>query len=115
MHPGSCPGFCSALPGSIESADEYAVPARGRIRTDHADVILPSLIARHGLALLPEFLVWDALRCGEFERVMCDRKITDVNLNLITPPRMQRAARVTALLDLLVEYLAHAPLAKYAC
>jgi DNA-binding transcriptional LysR family regulator len=94
---------------STISDDEYAIPVRGRVRTNNADVLLPSLIAGHGLALQPEFLVWDALQRGELEQVMCDWRIADLNVNIITPPSVVRAARVTALLDILFEHLAHAP------
>ncbi|MBN3792522.1 LysR family transcriptional regulator [Burkholderia sp. Ac-20353] len=91
------------------SGDEVAVQVRGRIRTNNADVIVPSLIAGHGLALQPEFLVWDALQRGELEEVMPDWRIADINVNLVTPPGMLRAARVTVLLDYLAEHFANAP------
>lgn len=81
----------------------------GRVRTNNADVILPALVAGHGLALQPEFLVWDALQRGELEEVMCDWKIADINVNLVTPPGMLRAARVTVLLDFLAGHFARAP------
>ncbi|CAB3763658.1 LysR family transcriptional regulator [Burkholderia sp. MSh2] len=93
----------------VTSNDEFGVPVRGRIRTNNADVIAPALVAGHGLALQPTFLVWDALQRGELEEVMHDWKIADINVNLVTPPGMLRAARVTALLDFLVEHLSHAP------
>ncbi|WP_186267856.1 LysR family transcriptional regulator [Burkholderia gladioli] len=93
----------------VDSDQEFAVPVRGRMRTNNADVILPALLAGQGLALQPEFLVWDALKSGALERVMCDWRIADINVNLVTPPGMLRAARVTVLLDFLVEHLAHAP------
>ncbi|ATF88991.1 MULTISPECIES: LysR family transcriptional regulator [Burkholderia] len=93
----------------VDSDQEFAVPVRGRMRTNNADVILPALLAGQGIALQPEFLVWDALKSGALERVMCDWRISDINVNLVTPPGMLRAARVTVLLDFLVEHLAHAP------
>jgi DNA-binding transcriptional LysR family regulator len=93
----------------VTSGEECGMPVRGRIRSNNADVILPALIGGHGLALQPEFLVWDALQRGELEQVMDDWRIADINVNLITPPGMLRAARVTALLDYLAEHLAHAP------
>ncbi|MCM3553485.1 LysR substrate-binding domain-containing protein, partial [Micrococcus luteus] len=77
--------------------------------TNNADVILPALVGGHGLALQPEFLVWDAMQRGELEEVMSDWKIADINVNLVTPPGMLRAARVTVLLDVLAERFAHAP------
>ena len=91
------------------SGQEYAVPVHGRIRANNAEVFLPALLAGQGLALQPEYLVWDALQRGELEHVMCDWKINDINVNLITPPGMLRTARVTALIEFLVEHLAHAP------
>lgn len=91
------------------SGEEFAAPVKGRIRTNNADVIMPALVAGQGLALQPEFLVWDALQRGELEEVMHDWKIADINVNLVTPPGTLRAARVTALLDFLAEHFAHVP------
>jgi DNA-binding transcriptional LysR family regulator len=91
------------------SGDEFGVNVHGRIRTNNADVIVPALIAGHGLALQPEFLVWDELQRGILEEVMHDWRIADVNVNLMTPPGMLRAARVTVLLDFLAEHFSHAP------
>ena len=91
------------------SGEDFGANVQGRIRTNNADVIGPALVAGHGLALQPEFLVWDELQRGELEEVMCDWKIADINVNLVTPPGMLRAARVTVLLDFLAEHFAHAP------
>ncbi|WP_233887110.1 LysR family transcriptional regulator [Paraburkholderia flagellata] len=91
------------------SHDEHAQSVRGRLRTNNADVIMPALLAGQGIALQPEFLVWDALKRGELEHVMRDWAIDDINVNLVTPPGMLRTTRVIALLDFLVEHLAHAP------
>lgn len=49
------------------------------------------------------------MQSGELEEVMADWKIADINVNLVTPPGMLRAARVTVLLDFLAEHFAHAP------
>ncbi|WP_042263193.1 LysR family transcriptional regulator [Paraburkholderia heleia] len=91
------------------SGNEHAVPVRGRIRTNNADVIAPALLAGQGIALQPEFLVWDALQRGELEHVMGEWAIADINVNLVMPPGFMRTTRVTALIDFLVEHLAHAP------
>lgn len=96
------------------SAEEFAVPVHGRIRTNNAEAFLPALLAGQGLALQPEYLVWDEIQRGELEHVMCDWRIADINVNLITPPGMLRTARVTALIEFLVEHLAHAPWAVLA-
>ena len=90
------------------SGDEVGVSVHGRIRTNNADD-RPALIAGHGLALQPEFLVWGSDGSAAIE-VMADWKIADINvINLVTPPGMLRAARVTVLLDFLAEHFAHAP------
>jgi DNA-binding transcriptional LysR family regulator len=91
------------------SGEEFTVPVRGRMRTNNAEVILPALLDGHGLALQPEFVVWEALQSGALVEVMCDWRIADINVHLMTPPGMLRAARVTALLDYLTEHLTHAP------
>ncbi|WP_175697096.1 LysR family transcriptional regulator [Burkholderia ambifaria] len=91
------------------SGEDVGVSVQGRIRTNNADVIVPALLAGHGLALQPEFLAWDALQSGELEEVMPEWKIADVNVNLVTPPGMLRAARVTVLLEFLADHFAHAP------
>ncbi|MET1535269.1 LysR family transcriptional regulator [Burkholderia sola] len=91
------------------SGEDVGVNVHGRIRTNNADVILPALVGGHGLALQPEFLVWDELQSGSLEEVMSDWKIADINVNLVTPPGMLRAARVTVLLDFLAEHFSRAP------
>ncbi|HHL4083969.1 MULTISPECIES: LysR family transcriptional regulator [Burkholderia] len=91
------------------SGEDVGVNVHGRIRTNNADVILPALVGGHGLALQPEFLVWDELQRGALEEVMSDWKIADINVNLVTPPGMLRAARVTVLLDFLAEHFSRAP------
>ncbi|KWO41263.1 LysR family transcriptional regulator [Burkholderia sp. MSMB1459WGS] len=91
------------------SGDDFGVNVHGRIRSNNADVIVPALVAGHGLALQPEFLVWDELQRGALEEVMSDWKIADINVNLVTPPGMLRAARVTVLLAFLAEHFSRAP------
>lgn len=89
---------------------EHAVAVRGgRVHSNNADVLGYSLRADQGLALQPEFLVWDELKRGELVHVLPEWHIAQINLNLVTPPGGLRPARVTALLDFLAESLSTAP------
>lgn len=88
---------------------DCAVPVRGRLSSNNADVIGPVLMASQGLALQPEFIVWEALKSGALEEVLADWHIAPIHINLLTPPGPLRPARVTALLDFLGEHLARAP------
>lgn len=94
------------------SGEEYSVAVKGRIRSNNADVIAPALLAAQGLALQPEFLVWDAIKQGQLIDVFPDWRISQINVNLVTPPNILRPARVTALLNYLAECLAAAPWAN---
>lgn len=89
--------------------EECAVHVRGPIKSNNAGVITPALLAGHGLALQPEFLVWDALCRGELIEVLPQWHITKINLNLVTPLGRTRPARVTMLMDYLTEKLSAAP------
>jgi len=88
---------------------EETVNVRGRIRSNNADFFLPALTSGQGLALLPEFIVWESIARGELEEVLPDWQIAQISLNLVTPPGALRLARVVALMDYLAERLAEAP------
>lgn len=89
--------------------EEYSTMAHGRLKVDNADALVPLLLAGHGLALLPEFLVCEDIAAGRLQAVFVDWHADEVALNLIMPPGRLRPARVTALTDYLVRSLAVAP------
>lgn len=87
---------------------DYAVPLKGRLRSNNGDLFLDALRAGHGFAMLPEFMIWRDLQAGRLIEILPDWANT-VALNLITPPNMLRPARVKVLIDFLSKRFAKAP------
>lgn len=85
---------------------EYSVRIESPLRANNADVLAPALLAGLGLALQPEFLVWEALRSGALEVAMPEWTVPPIALHLVTPPSFIRPARVAVLLDFLARRFA---------
>ncbi|WP_076069096.1 LysR family transcriptional regulator [Sphingomonas montana] len=93
---------------------EHVLSIDGRLRANSADALAPALLAGLGIAVQPDFMVWRELADGTLEEVMPGWRMADVGLHLMTPPGVQRPARVTVLLDFLAGRLGNAEWAQ-AC
>ncbi len=85
---------------------EASVAPRVGLWSDNADMLTPSLVAGHGLALQPEFLVWKEIASGALEIAMPDWTAPLLGLHLLMPPGSLRPLRVRVLVDYLAKSLA---------
>jgi DNA-binding transcriptional LysR family regulator len=76
---------------------------------NNANALNPALLCGLGLALQPEFVVWEHLHKGTLEIVMPDWYAPSIALHIVTPPNRTRPARVQLLIDFLAQRLASAP------
>src|SRR5215210_6150375 len=91
------------------SGEEVAVTPKGPLRANNGDALTPALRADLGLAIQPEFMVWEDLAGGQLEAVMRDWSLPEIALNLVTPPSGLRPARVSVLIDHLTRTQSAAP------
>jgi DNA-binding transcriptional LysR family regulator len=92
-----------------------AVRPSGPLRVNNGDAMMPALIAGIGVAILPEFILRDALADGRLERLLPDWSLQSGAAYWVTPPGGPRPKRIEALADYLLEKLARpasAPLAS---
>jgi DNA-binding transcriptional LysR family regulator len=91
------------------SGEEAVVTPRGPFRANNGDALTPMLLAGMGLAVQPDFLVWDDLAAGRLVAAITDWSMPPIALNIVTPPGGHRPARITAVVDFLAERLSGAP------
>jgi len=121
-HPRELSGLAGLLytnldmPGSwrFSHAEQgaYVVAVTGRMGANNADALTPALLAGLGLAVQPDFMIWDLIASGALVEVLPDWHVPDIALHLVTPPGTLRPARVRLLIDFLAKRLAGAPWAR---
>jgi DNA-binding transcriptional LysR family regulator len=91
------------------SGAEEIVATSGPLRANNGEALQPTVLAGLGLAVQPEFLVYDDLAAGRLERLMPDWAPPLIALNIVTPPGGLRPARVSLLIEHLARRLSDAP------
>ena len=88
---------------------EYAQTVPRQLQANNAEVFAAALRDGLGLALQPEFMVWEDLRDGRLQTAMDDWQVEPIALHIVTPPGLRRPARVQRLIDYLAAGLERAP------
>jgi DNA-binding transcriptional LysR family regulator len=91
------------------TGEEAVVTPAGPLRANNGDALMPTLLAGLGVAVQPQFLVWDDLAAGRLEQAMMDWSMPPIALNFVMPPGGLRPARVTAVIEFLARRVAAAP------
>jgi DNA-binding transcriptional LysR family regulator len=95
-------------------AETVVVEPNGPLFVNNGEMMLPLLISGQAMAMLPTFILGDALRDGRLVRLLDGWQTPPLTLNMVSPPSRLRPARVRALSDHLVGALRQAPaLAAY--
>lgn len=97
--------FASSAPGNRP----LLVTPRSRISANNGEVVRDAAIAGLGLAILPLFIVVDALRNGKLMHVLPDQEPLPDTIYAVYPPVRHLPRRVRAFIDHLAAALAHAP------
>lgn len=87
----------------------WASTLSGPLMVNSGGALMPALLAGAGMALQPEFLVWEAIRDGALVQLLPGWEAAPLALHLVTPPGRRRPARVRLLMDWLADRLAHPP------
>ena len=94
------------------AGEEAVVAPRSPLRANNAEALAPALRTGLGLALQPDFMIFEDLEAGRLERVLPDWSAPPIALHLVMPAGEPRPARVTALIAFLGQALASASWAR---
>lgn len=84
-------------------AGERRVAVRGTLRTNNGDALVAAAVAGLGVLYEPEFIVADAVRRGELERVTLDAVSADLGgIHLVRASDRAPPAKVRAMTDFLL-------------
>jgi DNA-binding transcriptional LysR family regulator len=82
------------------------VDVQGPLRANNGEVIRDAAVAGLGIALLPEFIVDDALRRGTLVSILQTCAPAPLTLNAVYPHHRQSSVTIRALITFLSEHLA---------
>jgi DNA-binding transcriptional LysR family regulator len=90
------------------AGEEVSVRVAGPLRANNGDALTAAALAGCGIAAHPDFIVWREVADGLLEPILTDWTTPPIALHLVAPPGA-RPARVTAVIDFVVERLSDPP------
>lgn len=87
------------------SGESVAVNLPTKLQANNGNFLADMAVAGHGLLLSPTFIVADALRAGQLQRVLTDYRIPAVDAYAVYPHNRFLAAKTRAFIEFLVEQL----------
>ncbi|MEO1191987.1 MAG: LysR family transcriptional regulator [Pseudomonadota bacterium] len=89
-----------------------SVEVKGDVETNSIEVILQLVLAGHGLALMPTWLVGEYLQRGELVQILQDYVAPDAQIYALYPPGRHLSPKVRSFVDYLVQHFKTDPLWK---
>lgn len=86
-----------------------AIRPAGRMRSDSGETLLKWAEQGLGIAMLPTFIVTDAVRAGTVEHLLWEYPMPAAALHVVRPPGAYVPGKVRVLIDLLVERFGGTP------
>ncbi|MGH6880516.1 LysR family transcriptional regulator [Hypericibacter sp.] len=80
-----------------------AVRPAGRLRSDSGEALMQWATDGLGIAVLPTFIISDAVESGRLEPLLTDFAMPEAGLFLVRPPGAQVSGKLRVLIDALVE------------
>ncbi len=81
-----------------------SVEVKGDIETNSIEVILELLLAGHGIALMPTWLVGEYLQSGRLTQVLHGYAAPDAQIYAVYPPGRHLSPKVRSFVDFLVQH-----------
>jgi DNA-binding transcriptional LysR family regulator len=111
--PAALAGYDALLYSNLANAEtwrltdragrEHTVRVKSRLRVNNGDVLREAAAAGLGLALLPTFIVADAIADGRLKPVLCDYRPPPTAVHAVYPHNRHLSTKVRAFVDFLAE------------
>jgi DNA-binding transcriptional LysR family regulator len=92
----------------VDGKRTVTIRPNARFRADNGEAVAQAAIAGLGVAVLPTFLISDAIRDGKLEPLLMDYPFSEAGLYLVRPPG-PAPAKVRVLTELMVERFSGEP------